>query len=85
MRTIDVVFAAAIGILLGWLILGNVVDSEHPGGSLANDNAASSLPAISAPAEQPRPVATAEVDEQIFRIFVAGNPNVWSVAVSEDD
>jgi hypothetical protein len=25
------------------------------------------------------------VDERSFRIFVAGSPSVWSVAVSEDD
>ena len=85
MRTIDVFYAATIGILLGWLVLGSFIDSEHPGGSLADENTASSLPAISAPSQQPRPVATAKVDERTFWIFVAGSPNVWSVAVSEDD
>jgi len=85
MRTIDVFYAATIGILLGWLVLGSVIDSEHPGGSLANENTASSLPPISASSQQPRPVATAKVDERVFQIFIAGSPNVWSVAISEDD
>ena len=45
MRFIDVFYAAAFVILLGWLVLGSVIDVEHSGGSLVNENTASSPPA----------------------------------------
>ena len=87
MRFIDVFYPVAFVILLGWLVLSSVIDAEYPGGSLNHENTAPSLPAVSAVAlqPQPQPVATATVDERSFWIFVAGSPDVWSVAVSDDD
>ncbi len=85
MRFIDFFYAAAFAVLLGWLVLGSVIDAEYPGASLADQNTASSLPAVGASSWKPQPVATARVDERSFRIFVAGSPFVWSVAISEDD
>ena len=83
MRFIDIFYAAAFIILLGWLALGSVIDVEHPGGSLVNENTASSPPADSASIGQPHPVATATVDERSFWIFVGGSPDVYGVAVGE--
>jgi hypothetical protein len=85
MRFIDVFYAAALAVLLVWLVLGSVIDARLPGSLLADENAASSLPAVGALSSPPQPVATATVDERSFWIFVAGNPTVWSVAISEDD
>jgi hypothetical protein len=85
MRLIDVFYAAALVVLLGWLVVGSALDSERPGDSGADERAASSRPAIGAPSPQPWPAARATVDERNFQIFVAGSPDVWSVAVSEDD
>ncbi len=85
MRFNDVFYAAALVILLGWLVLGSVIDAEYPGGSLADANTAWSPPAVSASPQRPQPVARATVDERNFQIFVAGSPDVWSVAISEDD
>jgi hypothetical protein len=85
MRFIDAFYAAAFAILLGWLVLGSVIDAEYPGGSLTDETTASSPPADSASSPQPQPVATATVDERNFWIFVGGSPDVYSVAVSEDD
>jgi len=86
MRFSDVFYAVAFVILLGWLVLGSVIDAEYSGGTFADDaNTTSSPPADSASSSQPRPVATATVDERSFRIFVGGSPDVYSVAVSEDD
>ena len=85
MRFSDVFYAVAFVILLGWLVLGSVIDAEYPGGSLADENATSSPPADSASSPQPQPVATATVDERNFWIFVGGSPDIYSVAVSEDD
>jgi len=85
MRFIDVFYAAALAVLLVWLVVGSVVDAGFPGGSLRDRSTASGLPAVSAVTGQPQPVATATVDERSFWIFVAGNPTVWSVAISEDD
>ncbi len=82
MRFNDVFYAAALVILLGWLVLGSVIDAEYSGGSLAEDTTASSPPADSA--SPPQPVALATVDERSFWIFVAGSRDVWSVAVSDD-
>jgi len=85
MRFIDVFYAAALAVLLVWLVLGSVIDARLPGSLLADENAASSLPAVSSVTGQPQPVATATVDERSFWIFVAGSPTVWSVAISGDD
>ena len=85
MRFIDVFYPVAFVILLGWLVLSSVIDAEYPGGSLNHENTAPSLPAVGAVSLRPQPVATATVDEQSFWIFVAGSPDVWSVAVSDDD
>ncbi len=85
MRFSGVFYPAATVILLGWLVLSSVIDAEHRGASLAEENTTSNLPSVSASSLQPRPVATATVDERNFWIFVAGSPDVWSVAVSNDD
>jgi hypothetical protein len=85
MRFIDGFYACAFIILLGWLVLGSIIDSEHPSDSLADEHAISSLPVTSSSSVRPRSIATATVDERNFQIFVAGSPDVWSVAVSEDD
>jgi hypothetical protein len=85
MRVIDVFYAAAFALLIGWLVLGSVIDAEYPGGSRVDANTVWSPPAVSASPPQPQPVARATVDERNFRIFVAGSPDVWSVAISEDD
>ena len=85
MRFIDVFYPAAFVILLGWLVLGSVIDAEYPGDPLAEESTAPNLPSVAASSRQPQPVATARVDERSFWIFVAGSPNVWSVAVSNDD
>ena len=85
MRFIDVFYAAAFAILLGWLVLGSVIDAEYPGGSFADETAVSSPPADRASTPQPQPVATATVDARSFWILVGGNPDVYSVAVSEGD
>jgi hypothetical protein len=91
MRFSDVFYSVAFVILLGWLVLGSVIDAEYPGDSLADENATASPPAASAlppqpqPQPLPQPVATATVDEQNFWIFVGGSPDIYSVAVSEDD
>jgi hypothetical protein len=77
----DLVFAGRIGAL----VLGSVIDAEYPGGPLADENTASSPPAVSASSWQPQPVATATVDERSFWIFVGGSPDFYRVAVSEDD
>ena len=83
MRFIDVFYAAALVILLGWLVLGNVITVEYPRGSIADEQTASSPPADSASIRQPHPVATATVDERSFWIFVGGSPDVYGVAVSD--
>ena len=85
MRFNDVFYAAALVILLGWLVLGSVIDAEYSGGSLSDEHTTSSPPAVSASSQQPKPVATARVDERLFRIFVGGAPDIYSVAVSDDD
>ena len=85
MRFSDVFYPVAFVILLGWLILSSVIDAEYRSGSLNDENTAANLPAVSASSLQPQPVAIARVDEQSFWIFVAGSPDVWSVAVSDDD
>jgi len=87
MRSSDVFYAVAFVILLGWLVLGSVIDAEYPGGLLADEHTTSTPPADSAssPQSQPQPVATATVDERNFWIFVGGSPEIYSVAVSEDD
>ena len=85
MRFSDVFYPVAFVILLGWLVLSSVIDTEYPGGSLNDENTASSLPAVSSLSLLPQPVATATVDERSFWIFVAGSPDVWSVAVSDGD
>ena len=85
MRFIDVFYPVAFVILLGWLVLSSVIDAEYPGGSLNHENTGPSLPAVGAVSLRPQPVATATVDERSFWIFVAGSPDVWSVAVSDDD
>jgi hypothetical protein len=85
MRIIDVFYAVAFVILFGWLVLGSVIDVEYPGDSLANEYTASNPPADSASARPPQPVASATVDARSFWIFVGGSPDVYSVAVSEDD
>ncbi len=93
MRIIDVFYAVAFVVLLGWLVLGSVIDAEYPGGSLADEYTASnpptdigsSQPANSASSRPPQPVASAMVDARSFWIFVGGSPDLYSVAVSEDD
>lgn len=85
MRFSDVFYPAATVLLLGWLVLSSVIDAEHRSASLAAENTALSLPSVSASSLQPQPVAMATVDERNFWIFVAGSPDVWSVAVSSDD
>ena len=102
-RVTDFFYATAFAILLGWLVLGNVVDAEHPGGWFSDESTASNPPAVSASSRQPQPdestassppadsasppqpVALATVDERSFWIFVGGSPDLYSVAVSEDD
>jgi hypothetical protein len=81
----DFCYSAALVILLGWLILGSVIDTEYSDGPLADQNAAASPPAVSSSSPHPQQLATATIDERRFRIFVAESPDVWSVAVSEDD
>jgi hypothetical protein len=83
MRVIDVFYATALVILLGWLVLASVIDVEYSDTSLAQENTAASPPAASPPLPQPHPVATATVDERSFWIFVGGNPDVYGVAVSD--
>ena len=85
MRFNDVFYAVALAILLGWLVLGSVIDAEFLGDSLSDEYTTASPPAVSAASQQPKPVATARVDERLFRIFVGGNPDVYSVAISDDD
>ena len=85
MRAIDVFYAAAFAVLLGWLILGSVIDAEYPGGSLAHENTTSNPPAHSATSQPPEPIASAMVDERSFWILVGGSSNLYSVAISEDD
>jgi hypothetical protein len=85
MRFSDVFYAAAFVILLGWLVLGSVIDADYPGGSLADENPVSSPPADSASSQQPQPVAIATLDERSFWIFVGGSPDLYSVAVSDED
>jgi hypothetical protein len=85
MRSSDVFYAVAFVILLGWLVLGSVIDAEYPGGLLADEHTTSTPPADNASSQQPQPVATAKVDERNFWIFVGGSPEIYSVAVSEDD
>jgi len=85
MRFSDVFYPVALVILLGWLVLSSGIDAEYPGSSLNHENTTPSLPAVSAVSLQPQPVARATVDERNFWIFVAGSPDVWSVAVSDDD
>jgi len=85
MRFSDVFYSVAFVILLGWLVLGSVIDAEYPGGSLADENTALAPPTDGASSQPPQPVATATVDERNFWIFVGGSPEVYSVAVSEDD
>ena len=81
MRVTDFFYATAFAILLGWLVLGNVVDAEHLGGWLSDESTASNPPADSA--SPPQPVALATVDERSFWIFVGGSPDVFGVAVGE--
>ena len=85
MRFIDGFYACALIVLLGWLLLGGLMHSEIPSSPRAGEDRTASLPPISASSGQPRSVALATVDQRHFRIFVAGSPDVWSVAVSEDD
>ncbi len=85
MRFSDVFYPSALVILLGWLVTLGFIDVERSGDLLADENVASSLPSVSASTLGPQPIATATVDERDFWIFVAGNPDVWSVAVSHDD
>jgi hypothetical protein len=85
MRVSDVFYSAALVILLGWLIMGSIIDAAYPGGSPTNQNTASHLPAVSASSGQLQPLATATFDERNFWVFVGGRPDVWSVAISADD
>ena len=85
MRFNDAFYAIALVILLGWLVLGSVRDVEFSDGSLSDEHTTANPPAVSAASQQPKAVATARVDERLFRIFVGGGPDVYSVAVSDDD
>ena len=60
MRVIDFFYTTAFAILMGWLVLGNVIEVEHPDGSLSDESTASSpqvvsAPAVSASPQQPQP------------------------------
>ncbi len=85
MRIIDVFYAVAFVVLLGWLGLGSVIDAEHQGSSHADVYAAWNPLTDSASSQPPQPLASATVDARSFWIFVGGSPDVYSVAVSEDD
>ena len=85
MRFSDVFYPSALVILMGWLVMLSFIDVERPGDPLADENVAASLPSVGASTLGPQPVATATVDERNFWIFVAGSPDVWSVAVSDGD
>ena len=54
-RVTDFFYATAFAILMGWLVLGNVIDAKHPSGSLPDQNTASIPPADSASPQQPQP------------------------------
>jgi hypothetical protein len=55
MRVTDFFYATAFAVLMGWLFLGSVIDAEHLRGSLSDESAASSSPAVSASPQQPQP------------------------------
>ena len=85
MRFSEVFYPVAFVILLAWLVQSGVIHVEHAGGPLADPSDTPNLPSVSATTRPPQHLATAKINEQGFWIFVAGNPDVWSVAVSEDD
>ena len=87
MRSVDLFYAAAIGVLFVWLVLG--ASNGPPNRALAPVSAPSADTAATLttpPAlDSPRVAASATIDARQFEILVGEGPPAWSVAVSVDD
>lgn len=98
MRSVDLVYLAAIVALFVWLALGAATGFPDLGATGPRANTAHALapanpPGRAAPATlstaippaSPRVAASAIVDTRQFEILVGEGPPPWSVAVSVDD
>ncbi len=100
-RSVDLVYAAAIVALFVWLALGATSGFPDLGRAGPRTSAAHALAPVSAPGaatlttpgssslpnsqSPPRVAASATIDSQQFEILVGEGPPAWSVAVSVDD
>ena len=93
MRVIDFFYTTAFAILMGWLVLGNVIDAEHPGDSLSDESTASSPQAVSAPAvgaspQQSQPGESAVpnplVDSALAVSAASGKPHPLALATVDE-
>ena len=86
MRSVDLVYAAAIVALFVWLALGASDGLLGLATAGSGAGAARALAPVSAPgAATPRVAASATIDTRQFEILVGQGPPAWSVAVSVDD
>jgi hypothetical protein len=100
MRSVDLVYAAAIVALFVWLALGatNGFPDLGLGPAGPRTRTAQALAPVSAPGPaspaalatpsspgSPRVAASATIDTREFEILVGEGPPPWSVAVSVDD
>ena len=95
MRSVDLVYAAAIVALFVWLALGAAAGFPDLGATGPRANAAHALAPVSAPGAAtfttptspgpPRVAASATIDTRHFEIWVGEGPPAWSVAVSLED
>jgi len=99
MRSVDLVYAAAIVALFVWLALGGpngFLGAAGPRASVAHALAPVSAPGATTPVTldtpdtpdlsgSPRVAASATIDTRQFEILVGEGPPPWSVAVSVDD
>ena len=95
MRSVDLVYAAAIVALFVWLALGAATGFPDLGATGPRASAAHALAPVSAPGAarlatptspgSPRVAASATIDTRQFEILVGEGPPAWSVAVSLED
>jgi len=100
-RSVDLVYAAAIVVLFVWLMLGAATGFPDLGTTDPRASAAHALAPVSAPGAStlatptspdsqampasPRVAASATIDTRQFEILVGEGPPAWSVAVSLED
>lgn len=85
MRGEDIFYAAAVAILLAWLVFSTGITAPHRYRAPLDSPALRSAPVTLSPADPPRVVAELTVDSDRFYILVGDGPPSFSVAVSASD